>query len=103
MPLNWPAIIQRVSTRGSDGKLLSAVAGSETDLELREMVLRFTDGHLTCPQRSECPFHLLTGLTYNSLKQTVENLPRQVMLDFFEMEHECRNARQNQCPFLAPS
>jgi hypothetical protein len=100
MLLNWTAIIERVSTKGPDGKLLSAVTGNESDAELREMALRFTEGHQTCPHHCECPFGLLTSLTFNSLRQTVDNLPRQVILDFFEMEHECRNAHQVQCPLV---
>jgi len=94
MALDWDVVRFRLSARGADGKLLSAVTGNETDEELRELALHFVE---MCPagqqrsERSGCPFRILNQLYHGSLKNLVNGMTRKALLGMFELEWEVRN------------
>lgn len=89
---DWGAIRSRLTTKGPDGKLLPAITGTESDEELRNLVIGCV---ANCPlkqQHFNCPFRIMSGLTPDSLNQVVSNLKRQDLIFLFEMECETRNA-----------
>ncbi len=97
MASNADAIVARVNTVGPDGKLLPATTGKESEAELKEMVLWFTE---KCPRQQyhqHCPFRILEGLSYNSLQNLVNGLSREAALGLFELEHICRNQQPKKC------
>ena len=88
---NWDLLRTRLSTRGPDGKLLSALAGNETDAELRALVIRFTEA---CPARqrhSRCPFLTLNRLRRVTLRALVAGMTRSAMVSMFDLECEVRH------------
>ena len=97
MASNADAIVARVNTVGPDGKLLPATTGKESEAELKEMVLWFTE---KCPRKQHhqhCPFRMLEGLSYTSLQDVVDGLSREAALGLFELEHICRNNQPKIC------
>lgn len=91
MAINWDSVTARLSTRGPDGRLLSAIAGDETDPELRALVVRFAHG---CPknrQHAGCPFCALHHFYHLSLQNLLDGLPRKALVGLFELECEVRN------------
>ena len=97
MAVHWQAVSARMTTLGPDGKLLSAITGAERDENLREMVLRMSEG---CPLERcclHCPFRILQSLSCSALKKLVAGLDRPALLELFRMERECRNHPQGQC------
>ncbi len=91
MAVNWDLIEARLSSRGPDGKFLSAVTGEETDGELREMAIRFTDKCPANQQRCHCPFRSLNHHYHVSVKALVTGMTRAALLSLFELECEVRN------------
>lgn len=91
--VDWNQTVARISLRGQDGKLMSAITGNETDHELRALVLRFTE-HYECDQSADHnPFRMLSGLSRESLHRLIADMNRETMLFLFESECECRNRK----------
>ena len=103
MALSWDVVVSRLSARGPDGKLLSAITGMETDAELRVLALRFSR---VCPlgnQHLHCPFRSLQNIYQVSLQTWINSMKRNSLLGLFELEHEARNAAIPACPESAPA
>ena len=92
MALTWDSVTSRLATRGSDGKLLSAITGEETDAELRALIMRLTRACPVGDQHSGCPFRALQSIYQVSLQTWVNGMTRKGLLSLFELECEVRNA-----------
>jgi len=84
-------MLERIATQGRDGKFLPAYTGEETDAELRELILHFTENCSVEHSRPECVFRSLTGLTHASLEDLVNGLSREACLQLLADECACRN------------
>jgi hypothetical protein len=79
------------------GKHVPAIAGTETDEELRRIALQLAE---KCPldeKHAHCPFRTLGGLTLNSLRTFLEGMERHSLLALFEMELACRTHPAASC------
>ena len=82
--------VARMKIKDADGNFLSAITGSESDAELRELITNLACHCFECGSRAHCPFQMLNKLTYESRKQLVDTMQRPTMLMLFETELECR-------------
>lgn len=80
-----------LGTVGTDGKCHTAVAGVETDEELRDMAAKLTCE--CCAERSfkQCPFCRLKGISYPSLKNLLATMNRRGLLELFAMARDCQH------------
>ena len=71
---------------------MCAIAGDETEAELRAMVVRFA---YECPlgqQHDGCPFRTLDLLHHVSLQALLNGMSRKALAGLFELECQARNA-----------
>ena len=73
------------------------LTGRETDAELRELVMKFSQQCPVGELNRNCPFYTLSGLHYASLKSIVDGMRRESMLGMFEDELQCRKLHSDQC------
>ena len=91
MAINRDLIKARLTERGPDGKLLSVLTGDETDAELRELAVHFTQ---TCPanrQNPACPFRSLNHFYHVTLKSLLDGMTHKSLVSLFDLECEVRN------------
>lgn len=84
-------IQERLAARGPEGKPLSLLTGQETLAELRNMIVELSREGPTGLENPGCPFRMMSGLTYASLTNLVNHMPREACVDLFEMELNCRS------------
>ncbi len=89
--INRELIRIRLGTLGADGKFVSPLEGGETDAELREMTIQFTEKCPAGEHHSHCPFRVLSGVSYAALTNLVASMNHESLIELFEMERECRN------------
>jgi hypothetical protein len=90
MAINWDRVVARLSMRGPDGRLLSAITGEETEAELRVLAMRLAHG---CPYRQQhpgCPFCSLRHLYHRSLQSLLDSVSQKALMGLFELEWEVR-------------
>jgi len=93
MDVKHDILKQRMTTRGPDGNLLSAITGQETDVELRRLLLEFSR---QCPlsfTHPHCPFCMLGGLSRTSLENLAYGMKRPAIIFLFDTERELRNEK----------
>jgi len=97
MPTLWDAI--RATLRAADRSAppKSVLTGRETDTELRELVMKFSQQCPVGELNRHCPFYTLSGLHYASLKSIVDGMSRASLLAMFEDELQCRRQHPDQC------
>ncbi len=64
----------------------SVLSGQETDKELRELVLQLTQRCPVGELNRHCPFYTLNGLSYETVKNIVEQMSRNSLLEMFDEE-----------------
>ena len=92
MKLSAAEIVALLSNDRLDGDPLPILSGAESDVELHELMARFSQ---RCPvgrRGPHCPFRLLDGLSWTSLKNLLANMDRKTMLEIFQMELDSRRA-----------
>jgi len=97
MPTLWDAIRATLSATDRAAEPCSVLTGQETDEELRELALRFSQ---QCPigeLSRHCPFYLLNGLHYATAKDIVDKMSRQSLLEMFDEERQCRKKHSDEC------
>jgi hypothetical protein len=92
MVLNGAVAVARLTSRGQNGKLQSAITGEETDDELRAMARWFITACPTNLQHPRSPFRILSRLYHGSLEVLIKGMTRAALLGLFECEFEVRNA-----------
>jgi hypothetical protein len=83
-------LVTRARQTNAAGEYVSFIDGNETVEQLRELVMHLT---LHCPlglHQSGCPFSILSGISYESLKQAIGKMSREDCIDLFEMERAVR-------------
>jgi hypothetical protein len=73
-------------------ELLAAVTGNEPEEKLREPALNLVLMARQAPHQANCPVRMLDGLSHDSLKGLVANMPRAALLFVFDEERKCRAA-----------
>jgi hypothetical protein len=76
-------------------KPISAVTGKETDAELRELIIKFTQRYSGCTSRQKCQIRSLSGLTFASLSNLVKEFNRDFCLDILKGPCACRERDSN--------
>ena len=87
----------RLLKKDAQGNPLSLIAGQESLEELRKLIIEFSQA---CPAKQkhlQCPFFIMSSLSYGSLTNVVNNLPRAACLDLFQMELDCRTQAMAPC------
>ena len=95
VPQLFQTVMRRLHQKDEAGHNVSAITGSETDEELREIatnIRRLCGGN--CTSR-ECPFGLLHHLPPDSKQVTLEGMQRQDLLKLFEAEKIFRQEHYN--------
>ena len=90
MKLSAAEIVAVLSKDRLDGDPVPILSGAESDVELHELMFRFSQ---RCPvgrRGPNCPFRLLDGLSWTSLKNLLANMDRKTMLEIFQMELDNR-------------
>jgi hypothetical protein len=90
MGISHSILVERAATKGPQGESLSFINGDESEADLKELIVTLTR---RCPLGNthfQCPFRILSGLSYASIIRTVQGLPHEACLQLFEMERECR-------------
>lgn len=97
MPISWDTIKARLILADASGKPLSALTGQETDAELRELALHFSQ---QCPVGRHnrcCPFRTLNGVSYGTVKNIISQMSRESLRAMFEDERLCRGDTEQKC------
>ncbi len=108
MNRHWAELKQRSLAKGPKGELLSLLTGTETEAEVRQLIIHLVQEcqySQLCPAgkaHSGCPFRAMAGLSYHSMKDMAETMPFADCLKLFEMEQDCR-ANQPDCAAKYPS
>ena len=89
--LDMNLLKSRMTNPGAEGKFSSIITGQETDAELRQMVLEFSNRCPLAQTHAKCPFCMLGGLSRTTLENLVYGMKREAMLFLFDAEHELRN------------
>jgi hypothetical protein len=84
-----------LGTVGTDGKGHTAVAGVETDEELREMATKLTCECCADRSFSQCPFCRFGGISYPALINLLATMNRRGLLELFAMADNCRHGCKN--------
>ena len=82
--------VARLSARDAAGNLMFALAGNESEEELRTAALKFVEA---CPagcEQPRCPFRILGSLYHGSAKALINSMTRSALISLFEMEFEFR-------------
>ena len=90
MNTNWNNAVIRMTTKGPDGRYLSAITGNESDEELRELITYLVNHCHSLDERKHCPFKMLHRLPAEVRRGLVDAMRRSTMLELFETERECR-------------
>lgn len=95
MRIEWQELMRRAHARGANGELLPLVHGQESLAELRSLCVQLA-GKCPCGHtHHECPFRLLSGLSYCSLSHLVETMSAEDLRELFVMELACRSLAHN--------
>jgi hypothetical protein len=92
--IDWSKVNARMTTCGANGKLQSALMGTESDEELRVLALKFTQYYQLDQRADHNPFRMMSGLTRESLHKLIGEMNRETILFLFESECEYRNRKQ---------
>ena len=93
-------IEDRLAARGPRGEHLSLLTGQETLEELRYLIIQLSTRCRDQPNQPQCPFRLLSSLSYAAMTSMVKDLPRITCLDLFQMELECRSQPDSACSLI---
>jgi hypothetical protein len=90
MSVNWIKLKAVLTEQDANGNYRPAVRGDETDDELREIALEISSYCQAHPCAEHCPFAVLASLGSQSMTREIRQMSRQTLLDFFQMELDCR-------------
>ena len=96
MILSWPETKRRIAVPAADGLYFPAFTGTETDAELRELVLQMARN---CRQKYShpiCQFRMLLGLSFPAMQNLLNNMERSALLDMLNEECFCRQTHHGQ-------
>lgn len=93
MSLDLNEIRRRAQRVGPDNEPLSIITGAETDEELRELAFKMLEACPIGKQHCQCPFRILSGLSWVAARSILKDLSREQLIEFFELERQCRNSR----------
>jgi len=101
---HWKQVIQRMSALGADGKYLPAYTGSESDAELRDLILRLVENCSDCHSHKQCVFRPLKKIHNPTLTYIISKLNRPGLIGILNDECDCRNSHLgNNCQVQSPS
>lgn len=80
-----------MSSKGRQDKYPPAYTGSETDDELRALVLRLAQNCSASHSHRECVFRPLISLSCLTVNNIIAGLSRNACIGFLEDECACRN------------
>jgi hypothetical protein len=87
----------RIAARGPSGEHLSLLAGGEALEELRNIIVFLCQACPASQNHLHCPFHVMSGLSYQAMTHLVKNLPHASCLSLFELELNCRSQGEAAC------
>jgi len=90
-------IQDRLAARGPRGEPLSLLTGRETLEELQYLIIQLSSHCGKQPNQPQCPFRLLTSLSYAAMTSLVKDLPRSACVDLFQVELKCRSLPDSAC------
>jgi hypothetical protein len=90
-------IERRIAARGRNGEDLALINGDEPDEQLQEMIVDLSQQCPVSLGNTDCPFYILSGLSYASLTTLVKSFSRHTCLDLFDLELYCRVNHKDKC------
>lgn len=94
MPIDLNEIRRRAQRVGPDNEPLSVITGAESDEELRDMAVKMLEACPLGKHHCQCPFRILSGLSWVAARSILNDMKREQIIDFFELERQCRKARE---------
>jgi 3-deoxy-D-arabino-heptulosonate 7-phosphate (DAHP) synthase class II len=74
---------------GAENTQGDIITGMETDAELRQMIIRFTQKYAGCTSRQKCMIRSLSGLTFATLQNLVQGFNRDFCLQILSTGCGC--------------
>ena len=89
MSAKMNALARCIDHRDARGCCPPVVTGAESEEQLRELVLQISTNCSALGTGQQCPFQLLAGLSWSSLRTTLDQMKHSQLLGLFELEGAC--------------